>query len=278
MNARSEALPAVAQPARAAPLSYAWWMERPILIRIVSVVVFLSIWEYFGRRVDPLFLAAPSAIASAAVEMTKSGELWHAFLSTMYPFSIGMAISIVGGVAIGVAMAQWRLLEYVLDPFVNALYSIPRVALVPLIMLWAGLGIGSKIIILVSIAIFPVIINTFAGIRDVRHAMIEVGRAYCASDTQIFFKIVIPSAIPFLMTGIRLAVGLGIIGIVVAEFFTAQTGLGGIIIRYANFFATAKLFVPIIVIGLLGVILTEFVRLIEMRLSRWRLLEQKRGD
>jgi NitT/TauT family transport system permease protein len=89
---------------------------------------------------------------------------------------------------------------------------------------------------------------------------------------------VIPSAIPFLMTGIRLAVGLGIIGIVVAEFFTAQTGLGGIIIRYANFFATAKLFVPIIVIGLLGVILTEFVRLIEMRLSRWRLLEQKRGD
>lgn len=258
------------------PLSYAWWMARPALIQIVSVVMFLGVWEYFGRRIDPLFLAAPSKIAEAAIEMTRSGELLQALLSTLYPFAIGMAISILGGIVIGVAMAQWRLVEYVLDPFVNAMYSIPRVALVPLIMLWAGLGVGSKIIILVSIAIFPVIINTFAGIRDVRHSMIEVGRAYCATDTQIFFKIVVPSAVPFLMTGIRLAVGLGIIGIVVAEFFTAQTGLGGVIIRYANLFATAKMFVPIIVIGLLGVLLTELVRAIEVRLSRWRALEQKR--
>jgi ABC-type nitrate/sulfonate/bicarbonate transport system permease component len=243
---------------------------------VLSVAVFLGVWEYFGRRIDPLFLAAPSAIAEAAVEMSKSGELWDALLTTLYPFTIGMLISIFGGIVIGVAMAQWKLVECILDPFVNAMYAIPRVALVPLIMLWAGLGVPSKIIILVSIAIFPVIINTFAGIRDVRHSMLEVGRAYCATDTQIFFKIVVPSAVPFLMTGIRLAVGLGIIGIVVAEFFTAQTGLGGVIVRYSNLFATAKMFVPIIVIGLLGVILTELVRMCEMRLSRWRTLEQKR--
>jgi NitT/TauT family transport system permease protein len=147
---------------------------------------------------------------------------------------------------------------------------------VPLIMLWAGLGVGSKIVILVSVAIFPVIINTFAGIRDVRHSMIEVGQAYCATETQIFFKIVIPSAVPFLMTGIRLSVGLGIIGIIVAEFFTAQSGLGGMIVNYANRFATAKLFVPIIVIAVLGVLMTEVVRVIETWLSRWRQLEQQR--
>jgi ABC-type nitrate/sulfonate/bicarbonate transport system permease component len=276
MSSKTEALPAVRPRAGRMPLSYQWWMAHPSLIRIVSVVIFLGIWEYFGRRIDPLFLAAPSKIAEAAVDMAVSGELLQALLSTLYPFAIGMAISILGGIVIGVAMAQWRLVEYVLDPFVNAMYSIPRVALVPLIMLWAGLGVSSKIIILVSIAIFPVIINTFAGIRDVRHSMIEVGRAYCATNTQIFFKIIVPSAIPFLMTGIRLAVGLGIIGIVVAEFFTAQTGLGGIIIRYANLFATARMFVPIIVIGLLGVVLTELVRAIEGRLSRWRALEQKR--
>jgi ABC-type nitrate/sulfonate/bicarbonate transport system permease component len=277
MSSKTEALPAVAPRAgRRVPLSYQWWMAHPVWIRIVSVAVFLGLWEYFGRRIDPLFLAAPSKIAEAAVDMAASGELLQALLSTLYPFAVGMAISILGGIVIGVAMAQWRLVEYILDPFVNAMYSIPRVALVPLIMLWAGLGVGSKIIILVSIAIFPVIINTFAGIRDVRHSMIEVGRAYCATETQIFFKIIVPSAIPFLMTGIRLAVGLGIIGIVVAEFFTAQTGLGGIIIRYANLFATARMFVPIIVIGLLGVVLTELVRAIEVRLSRWRALEQKR--
>jgi ABC-type nitrate/sulfonate/bicarbonate transport system permease component len=276
MSSKTEALPAMPPRAGRVPLSYQWWMAHPVWIRIVSVAIFLGVWEYFGRRIDPLFLAAPSKIAEAAVDMAVSGELLQALLSTLYPFAIGMVISILGGIVIGVAMAQWRLVEYILDPFVNAMYSIPRVALVPLIMLWAGLGVGSKIIILVSIAIFPVIINTFAGIRDVRHSMIEVGRAYCATDTQIFFKIIVPSAIPFLMTGIRLAVGLGIIGIVVAEFFTAQTGLGGIIIRYANLFATARMFVPIIVIGLLGVVLTEMVRAIEVRLSRWRALEQKR--
>ncbi len=276
MTSNPDILPMVARRTRRAPLSYAWWIAHPALIRTLSVVLFFGVWEYFGRRVDPLFLAAPSKVAQAAVEMVASGELWDALLSTLYPFSIGMAVSILGGVAIGVAMAQWRLVEYVLDPFVNAMYAIPRVALIPLIMLWAGLGVASKIIILVSIAISPVIINTFAGIRDVRHSMIEVGRAYCATNTQIFFKIVVPTAIPFLMTGIRLSVGLGIIGIVVAEFFTAQTGLGGLIIRYANLFATARMFVPIIVIGLLGVILTEFVGMIERRLSRWRALEQKR--
>lgn len=276
MSTQTEALPVTVQNRQPPILSYRWWIAHPMLIRVISVSVFLGVWEYFGRSIDPLFLAAPSAIAEAAVEMSRSGELWNALLTTLYPFTIGMLISIFGGIVIGVAMAQWKLLECILDPFVNAMYAIPRVALVPLIMLWAGLGVPSKIIILVSIAIFPVIINTFAGIRDVRHSMLEVGRAYCATDAQIFFKIVVPSAVPFLMTGIRLAVGLGIIGIVVAEFFTAQTGLGGVIIRYSNLFATAKMFVPIIVIGLLGVILTELVRLCEMRLSRWRTLEQKR--
>jgi NitT/TauT family transport system permease protein len=276
MSTQSESLIAATRANGPAVFSYRWWLAHPVLIRVLSVVVFLGIWEYFGRQIDPLFLAAPSAIADAAVEMSRSGELWQALLTTLYPFSIGMLISIFGGIVVGVAMAQWKLVEYVLDPFVNAMYSIPRVALVPLIMLWAGLGVSSKIIILVSIAIFPVIINTFAGIRDVRLSMLEVGRAYCASNSQIFFKIVIPSAVPFLMTGIRLAVGLGIIGIIVAEFFTAQTGLGGLIIRYSNLFATAKMFVPIIVIGLLGVLLTELVRMLEMRLSRWRTLEQKR--
>ena len=108
----------------------------------------------------------------------------------------------------------------------NAFYAIPRIALVPLVILWAGLGLAGKVSILVSIAIFPVIISTFAGIRDVRGSLIEIGRAYAATPTQIFFKIVLPAAVPFVMTGIRLAVGLGIIGIVVGEFFTALSGLG----------------------------------------------------
>ncbi|MBM3602138.1 MAG: ABC transporter permease [Alphaproteobacteria bacterium] len=194
----------------------------------------------------------------------------------MIPFLIGLAISIVGGIAIGVLIAQFWLIEYILDPFINALYAIPRVALVPLIILWAGLATAGKVTILVSIAIFPVIINTYSGIKDVRGSLIEIGRAYGATERQIFFKIVLPAAIPYVMAGIRLAVGLAIIGMIVAEFFTAITGLGGLIVNYANTFATAKLFVPIVVLGLFGVALTELVQYFERRLSRWRILERER--
>jgi ABC-type nitrate/sulfonate/bicarbonate transport system permease component len=249
-------------------------LRHPNLIRLVSVLVFLACWEYFGRNVNPLFLVGPSRIAVAAWELWASGELQRAILQTSYPFFVGMIISIVGGILIGVAMAQWRLLEYTLDPFVNAFYAIPRIALVPLVILWAGLGVAGKVSVLVSIAIFPVIISTFAGIRDVRGSLIEIGRAYAASRTQIFFKIILPASVPFIMTGIRLAVGLGIIGIVVGEFFTALSGLGGMIVNYANLFQTAKMFVPIIVLATMGALLTELVAVVERRLSRWRVLER----
>jgi ABC-type nitrate/sulfonate/bicarbonate transport system permease component len=248
----------------------------PNAIRTASVAVFFVIWEYCGRRMDPIFMAPPSAIFEAAVQLIQSGALKKAMVQTLWPFSVGMALTVVVGIALGIVMAQWRTLEYVLDPFINALYAIPRIALIPLIILWAGLEFVGKVSILVSVAIFPITVNTYSGIRDVRGAMLEIGRAYGATEWQIFWKIVLPAAIPFIMAGIRLAVGLAIIGIIVAEFFTAISGLGGMIVEYANVFATAKLFVPIIVIALIGVVLTEFVMWLERRMSRWRQLERER--
>jgi ABC-type nitrate/sulfonate/bicarbonate transport system permease component len=248
----------------------------PNAIRTASVAIFFVIWEYYGRRMDPIFMAPPSAIFEAAVQLIQSGALKKAMVQTLWPFSVGMALTVVVGIALGIIMAQWRTLEYVLDPFINALYAIPRIALIPLIILWAGLEFVGKVSILVSVAIFPITVNTFSGIRDVRGAMLEIGRAYGATEWQIFWKIVLPAAIPFIMAGIRLAVGLAIIGIIVAEFFTAISGLGGMIVEYANVFATAKLFVPIIVIALIGVVLTELVMWLERRMSRWRQLERER--
>jgi NitT/TauT family transport system permease protein len=248
----------------------------PNAIRTASVAIFFVIWEYYGRRMDPIFMAPPSAIFEAAVQLIQSGALKKAMVQTLWPFSVGMALTVVVGIALGIVMAQWRTLEYVLDPFINALYAIPRIALIPLIILWAGLEFVGKVSILVSVAIFPITVNTFSGIRDVRGAMLEIGRAYGATEWQIFWKIVLPAAIPFIMAGIRLAVGLAIIGIIVAEFFTAISGLGGMIVEYANVFATAKLFVPIIVIALIGVVLTELVMWLERRMSRWRQLERER--
>ena len=261
--------PAPAQRLRALLLS-------PNAIRTASVAVFFVIWEYYGWRMDPIFMAPPSAIFEAAVTLIRSGALEKAMAQTLWPFAVGMALTVIVGILLGIVMAQWRMLEYVLDPFINALYAVPRIALVPLIILWAGLEFAGKVTILVSVAIFPITVNTYAGIRDVRGSMLEIGRAYGATEWQIFWKIVLPAAVPFIMAGVRLAVGLAIIGIIVAEFFTAISGLGGMIVEYANVFATAKLFVPIIVIALIGVILTELVMWLERRMSRWRTLERER--
>ena len=248
----------------------------PNAIRTASVAVFFVIWEYYGRRMDPIFMAPPSAIFEAAVTLIRSGALEKAMVQTLWPFAVGMALTVIVGILLGIVMAQWRTLEYMLDPFINALYAIPRIALVPLIILWAGLEFAGKVTILVSVAIFPITVNTYAGIRDVRGSMLEIGRAYGATEWQIFWKIVLPAAVPFIMAGVRLAVGLAIIGIIVAEFFTAISGLGGMIVEYANVFATAKLFVPIIVIAIVGVVLTELVMWLERRMSRWRTLERER--
>lgn len=225
---------------------------------------------------NPVFLVPPSAVFAAAIDLVRDGTLLTALKQSLLPFSVGLIITIVGGIAIGIVMAQWPLVEYILDPFVNAFYAIPRIALVPLIILWVGLEFGGKVTILVSVAIFPVIVNTYAGIKDVRGSMLEIGRAYGATSTQIFLKIVLPAAVPFIMAGVRLSVGLAIIGLIVGEFFTAINGLGGMIVEYANNFATAKLFVPVIVIAFVGVILTELVVFLERRMSRWRISERER--
>ena len=254
----------------------AWWRKNPNLIRVISVVVFLVWWEYVGRGMNPLFMSYPSAIFKAGWAMTVSGELPQALLASLVPFSIGLVISIVGGIALGILLGQFWLVEYILDPFLNALYVIPRVALIPLIILWAGLELTGKVVIVSLVAIFPVIVNTYSGIKDVRGSLMEIGKAYGATEFQIFTKIILPAAVPYIMAGIRLSVGLAIIGIIVAEFFTAITGLGGIIVLYANNFATAKLFVPIIVIGILGITLSQIVAFIERSLSRWRVSERDR--
>ena len=151
--------------------------RHPNKVRTAAVIIFFIFWEIVGRDMNPLFMTYPTAIFQAAWEITIRGDLPEAFMASTVPFLIGLAISIFGGIAIGVLIGQFWFLEYTLDPFINALYAIPRIALVPLIMLWFGLETNGKVAILVSIAIFPVIINTYAGIKDVRGGLLEIGRA-----------------------------------------------------------------------------------------------------
>lgn len=243
---------------------------RDNIIRIVTFVVLIGGWEYFGGFANPLLVAVPSDILIGGWELLLSGELGVALSESMTALVVGYVIATVIGIFVGVLMGGSRTAEVALDPYVNSLYSMPLVAMVPLLMLWVGIGFESKVIIVALFSVFPIIINTLAGVRNVDRHYLDIGLAFNASRWVVFTKIVAPYAVPYIASGLRLAVSRAIIAVVVAEFLTAIAGLGGLIINYSNNFQTAKAFVPVIVLAILGNILTFAVRRVELYLGRWK--------
>ena len=248
--------------------------SRIWMIRLASIVFVIGAWEVLGRRVDPLFMSHPSAIAVAGVQLASTGELWLSLISSLRILLLAFVISSIIGVALGLLIGRYRAVEAATDWLVNALYATPLVAVVPLVVLWFGLGDGAKLFIVTILAIFPILINTIAGVRNVPPTLIDVGNAFAANEREIFTKIILPSALPYMMTGLRLGIGRAIIGMVVAEFFTAITGLGALIVKYGNQYDTASMFVPIFVLMFLGVTLTMAVRHVEEWIAPWRYTEE----
>lgn len=240
------------------------------LVRLASIVVVLGAWELFGRQINPLFLSYPSAIVQAAGSLIASGELFEALKSSLWTLLVGFITASVIGVVLGLLIGRYRMVDAATDWLVNALYSTPLVAIMPLVILWFGLGDTAKLFIVCILAVFPVLINTAAGVRNVPSALIDVGAAFAANERQVFTKIIVPATLPYIMTGLRLGIGRSIIGMVVAEFFTAITGLGAMIVKYGNQYETASMFVPILVLMLLGVGLTSLVRRAEEYFAPWR--------
>ena len=244
--------------------------NRLWIARLISIIVVLGAWEVLGRRIDPLFMSYPSAIATAAYDMTKSGELIVGMASSLTTLLKAFTLATLIGITLGLLIGRYKIIDATTDWLVSALYTTPQVAIIPLVILWFGLGDAAKIFIVVVSAVFPILINTTAGVRNVPSQLIDVGTAFAANERQVFAKIIVPSALPYVITGIRLGLGRAIIGMVVAEFFTAITGLGAIIVKYGNQYDTASMFVPIFILMFLGVILSMLLRYAEDAIAPWR--------
>lgn len=244
----------------------------PGLIRLMAWVVFLGAWELYGRYggVNPILITYPTAVAGAGAGLIANGELFKFMQPSMLVLTYGLLAGTVVGIPFGILIARVRLVEYTFDTFISTLYSMPMVALVPLIVLWFGFTLKAKVIIVGLFTVFPILINTVQGVKNVDDSLLEVARSFRSPERRTWIDVIIPSAMPFIVTGLRLAVGRSLVGMVLAEFYTAITGLGYMIVKYANAFATAKLFVPIVVIGALGVTLTAALNLLEKRLAPWR--------
>ncbi len=248
--------------------------DHPRLVQGAVAAALLVTWELYGRSLNPIMLSYPTAVVGAFFGLVRDGELLRALVQSLEPLATGFFLSLVAGVAVGLLMGRSKLCYEALDPFLTALYATPTVALIPLIMLWFGFGFSAKVVIIFLSCFFAIVINTYAGVRNVSRATVDVVRAYGANSRQIMFKVVLPSALPFVMAGIRVAIGRGVIGMVVAEFFTALTGLGALIVVFSNAFATAKLFVPVLVLSFLGVGLTTLAGWTERRLAPWKETER----
>ena len=240
------------------------------VITVGSVVFLLGFWEIFGRDINPVFGSYPSAIAEAFWVLVRSGKLWVALLDSLRPFGVGYALAIVVGVPLGLVIGRFRLVEAAIGIYVTAGYAMPLVALVPLLVLWLGLGFSVKVAIIFLMSVFPICINTWLGVAAVPKTLIEVGKSFVASDSVILRRIILPATLPYIMAGIRLAVGRAVVAMVIAEFFTSISGLGAIIITSANNFDTATTFVPIVIIMLLAVGLNFLIGAIEHRVAPWQ--------
>ena len=230
----------------------------------------LALWEIACRTIiSPVLLPPPSAIAVAFYDTLRSGELIRQLSQTLAVLAVGFGLAVTIGLALGILMGTVRAAARLLDPYVNALYAMPTVALVPLVIVWLGLGFEAKVFLTFIVGVFPIVINAQAGVKNIPPAYLETARAFACTSSQLFWKVMLPAAVPFFVAGLRLGLGRALVGVVVAEMFTALSGLGYMVTFYGNTFKTALLFVPIITLALLSIAITELIRWAERRISPW---------
>ena len=245
---------------------------EPVILGTLSVVFVLTVWQLVANaRIMPvLFLPGPTDVAQAFVKLFQTDEIWLDLATSGQELAIGYGMAIVLGLAIGLGMGWYTRFQYAMDPLVNFFYSTPRIVLIPLFIIWFGIDMQSKIAVIFLGALFPIIINTMAGVRNTEAALLRVARSFGASDTLIFRRVVLPGSVPFVLTGLRLGIGHALTGVVVGELIAARHGVGQLIAIAGQTFQTPKMLAGVILIAGTGMLLTTILQRIENRFQSWR--------
>ncbi len=245
---------------------------RERLLSILSPLLLIAAWELTVRLglVDGRFIAAPSLILVALWNMSVSGELARDVGVSLWRIAAGFAIGVVPAVLLGLWMGLSRSVRAVFDPLIAAVYPIPKIAILPLLMVFFGIGESSKIAVVAISAFFPVVINTYTGVANVDRVYLDVAQSFGASRALVFRRVVFPGALPVIFAGIRLALGVCLIVIVSAEFVAARSGIGFLIWSSWEMLLIDKMFVGLLVIAVIGTLLTIGLREIQRRAIPWR--------
>jgi len=259
----------------AAPRKGVWQRFEPTILGFGSLVVLLLVWELLPRLITmqegtKLFFTVPSDIGGTLWQMFATGAIWGPLGVSASAFAIGLSIAIAVGLPVGVLLGRSAALNAMFDPFITAFNATPRLVFLPLFLLWFGLGMWSKVMIVFIGALFPILINTYEGVRNADRVLINVVRSFGATEWGIARLVVVPNALPYIVVGLRLAIGRAVLGVVVAEFFGSEAGLGVVMVRAASRFQVDVVFAGLIVFAVLSLLMTGLVKLLEDRLSRWR--------
>jgi len=260
-----------------------------VILGILVTVAFLLAWEglergwwadlmrpFLGAAADrwqlkPIFFSSPTLVAQAAWRMFfVTGEIWRDIGWSSLEYVVGLLFAIAVGIPLGLASGWYRRLSYAVEPFLSAFNATPQVAFLPLIVIWVGTGFAAKVLIVFLLAVLPIAINAQSAVRTTDPRLIKVASSFGAGDWRLFNSIILPSAVPFLLAGLRIAVGRGMIGIVVGEIYGSSTGVGAMINQAGLRFQTDRVFVGVLTIVVFGVVLVHLVQRIERRVEAWR--------
>lgn len=263
----------MARPANRHPLGILGWRPSERLVfGLLGFVVVLGIWEAASqlKLVKKVVLSSPSLILDAAIKDISSGAIFPHIAISGQEYVLGLALAIAVGIPLGLAIGLFRRLSYLVDPWLSALYATPTIALVPLIIIIFGIGLEAKVVVVFLEAIFVVTVSVMAGVHAADAVFHDVAASFGASAWTRFKTVILPASTPYLLTGIRLGTGRGIVGVVVAEFLAANQGIGFYISINGTLLQTSRVYFGIVLLGLLGLVLGELVRVIERRFERWR--------
>lgn len=241
-----------------------------LALPIVTGIAFLAAWEVFGRLSNPILFAPPSRVYQAFVDLTRSGTLPSALAVTLNTLVVGYLLSAVLGIILGVLIGRRVMLGRIVEPYLDAIYATPRVVIVPLVIVWFGIGYSGRLFIVFLGTVIPIILNTAIGVRQARPDLIEVARSFGVTERQLIRHVVLPGAIPYIVAGLRIGAGRALLGVVIAEIFLDLTGVGGIIATGAGLLHTADMLAGVVVFAVLGILLIGGLGRLERRVSPWK--------
>jgi NitT/TauT family transport system permease protein len=265
-----------ARPARLLPgprpHKVTWLRSRSLILGLSSLVLLVAMWQIVvsAHVVNSLFLPSPLQVLKALKSLFNGGSVWSNLAVSGQEFGVGLGISVAGGALLGIVTGWYKVADEFLKPIVVGLNSMPQVAVIPVLILIFGIGMAPKVVVVILSCTTVIVMNTAAGVENVDRQLMRLARSFGASDLQAIRTIVLPSVVPFFMTGLRISIGRAMIGVVVGEIFASKAGIGNILISASNSFNMPVMYATVIVITVLGILLTQGAGRLERRMQRWQ--------